>query len=75
MTGNATPVIFDSIRQEDFETGMMQRFDFFCYDGLILERGRMTPADEVDSITSAVSKFLSINSSQLNSPVENRICC
>jgi hypothetical protein len=70
VTGNATPVIFDSIKQEDFDNGMMQRFDFFCYDGLILERGRMTPADEVDSITSAVSKFLSINSSQLNSPVE-----
>jgi hypothetical protein len=70
VTGNATPIIFDSIKQEDFDNGMMQRFDFFCYDGLILERGRMTPADEVDSITSAVSKFLSINSSQLNSPVE-----
>jgi DNA primase len=70
VTGNATPVIFDSIKQEDFETGMMQRFDFFCYDGLILERGRMTPADAFDNITSTVSKFLSINGSQLNSPVE-----
>lgn len=70
VTGNATPVIFDSIKQEDFETGMMQRFDFFCYDGLILERGRMTSADAVDNITSTVSKFLSINGSQLNSPVE-----
>ena len=40
VTGNATPVIFENIKEEDFETGMMQRFDFFCYDGKILNRGR-----------------------------------
>ena len=39
LTGNATPVIFDAIKQEDFDTGTMQRFDFWCYDGPIPERG------------------------------------
>ena len=39
ITGNVTPVIFDTIKQEDFETGTMQRFDFWCYDGKIPRRG------------------------------------
>ncbi len=68
VTGNATPVIFDSIKQEDFDNGFMQRFDFFCYDGPILERGRMTPVESFDSITEAVSKFLSV--SKNGNPVE-----
>lgn len=38
LTGNATPVIFDAIREEDFNTGTMQRFDFWCYDGAIPHR-------------------------------------
>ncbi len=42
LTGNATPVIYDAIRQEDFDTGLMQRFDFWCYDGDMPERGRST---------------------------------
>lgn len=39
LTGNATPVILDAIQQEDFHTGTLQRFDFWCYDGPALERG------------------------------------
>ena len=39
LTGNATPVIFDAIKQEDFDTGTMQRFDFWCYDGDSPDRG------------------------------------
>jgi hypothetical protein len=39
LTGNATPVIYDSIKQEDFHTGIMQRFDFWCYDGPAPMRG------------------------------------
>ena len=38
LIGNATPVVFDAIRAEDFDTGTMQRFDFWCYDGPALER-------------------------------------
>lgn len=38
LTGNATPVIIDAIRNEDFATGTMQRFDFWCYDGPATER-------------------------------------
>lgn len=39
LTGNATPVVFDAIKQEDFDTGTMQRFDFWGYDGPTPERG------------------------------------
>jgi hypothetical protein len=39
ITGNCTPVIFDTIHQEDFDTGTLQRFDFWCYDGTVPYRG------------------------------------
>jgi len=39
IIGNATTTIFDDIRPEDFETGLIQRFDFWCYDGEIPFRG------------------------------------
>jgi DNA primase len=64
VTGNATPVIFDSIKQEDFETGMMQRFDFFCYDGPILRRKRESEALQdgiMEKINSLFSAQLNIN--------------
>jgi len=35
LLGNATPNIFDDFRPVDFETGLIQRFDFFSYDGEI----------------------------------------
>jgi putative DNA primase/helicase len=33
MIGNATPLIFDTFTLEDLHSGLIQRFDFFCYDG------------------------------------------
>jgi DNA primase len=59
VTGNATPVIFDSIRQEDFETGMMQRFDFFCYDGNILNREFLCDEEGKDSISAFINELYS----------------
>lgn len=50
LTGNATPVIFDAIKQEDFDTGTMQRFDFWCYDGPIPERGFCKNDDNADLV-------------------------
>lgn len=41
LTGNATPVIFDSIRDEDFLTGTMQRFDWWYYTGKVLQRNEI----------------------------------
>jgi len=38
LTGNATTTIFEAIQQEDFTTGTIQRFDFWCYDGPSLKR-------------------------------------
>jgi len=38
LIGNATTSIFDNIRPEDFVTGLIQRFTFWCYDGKIPKR-------------------------------------
>ncbi len=38
LIGNATIGIFDDIKPEDFISGLIQRFTFFCYDGAIPER-------------------------------------
>jgi phage/plasmid primase-like uncharacterized protein len=38
IIGNATPTIFEAIQIKDFETGLMQRFDFWVYDGPIQEK-------------------------------------
>lgn len=40
LTANATPAVFDSIESADFTTGLMQRFDFWTYDGPTPKRGR-----------------------------------
>jgi len=48
LTGNATTTIFDSIEQVDFDTGTMQRFDFFCYDGLIPQRDIASTAENIN---------------------------
>jgi hypothetical protein len=37
--GNTTKAIFDSITENDFMSGLIPRFDFFCYDGKIPYRG------------------------------------
>ena len=58
VTENATPVIFYSIKQEDFEIGMMQRFDFFCYDGPILRRSRDN-SSMIDSVSDDVDELYS----------------
>ena len=42
LTGNATPTILDAIQQEDFDTGIIQRFDFWFYDGKATTRGGVT---------------------------------
>ena len=33
LLGNTTPEIFNAIQIEDFKTGLMQRFDFWIYEG------------------------------------------
>lgn len=35
IIGNATPTIFEAIQLRDFETGLLQRFDFWYYGGKI----------------------------------------
>ena len=50
LIGNATPEIFKSFTHEDFHTGLIQRFDFFCYDGKVLKRDGKIPS-ETDAST------------------------
>lgn len=40
LTANATPALFESIEHQDFVTGILQRFDFWCYDGPAPRRTR-----------------------------------
>jgi len=41
MIGNATPLIFKALSLEDFQSGLVQRFDFFSYGGDIPYRKRL----------------------------------
>jgi len=53
VIGNATTGIFDDIRPEDFISGLIQRFTFFCYDGKIPDRKQYS-----GSRNHAMSEFL-----------------
>jgi len=58
LTGNSTPDIFDNIRIEDMTTGLMQRFDFWCYDGKIPYR--TVPEYSNPTLTKFVSGLVNI---------------
>lgn len=70
VTGNATPKIFNDIKHDDFETGMMQRFDFFCYDGLILDRDFLCDEEEKDSVSALFDELYSCQTNESGVPVE-----
>jgi len=53
LLGNTTPLVFNDIKMEDFETGIMQRFDFWGYDGPMLEKGH-----EINIDTSMLDDFI-----------------
>ncbi len=53
LIGNATASIFDDIKPEDFTSGLIQRFTFFCYDGAIPER-----KPYIDDYNVNMSKFI-----------------
>lgn len=43
MVGNATPGIFKTFTIDDLHSGLIQRFDFFCYDGHAPRKGGVIP--------------------------------
>lgn len=45
LIGNATPTIFEAIQLKDFDTGLMQRFDFWVYDGPIKQKPLLIGSD------------------------------
>jgi phage/plasmid primase-like uncharacterized protein len=42
FVGNTTPLIFNAITLDDFRSGLIPRFDFYCYDGKVQQRGVKT---------------------------------
>ena len=58
LTGNATPDIFDNIRIEDMTSGLLQRFDFWCYDGKIPYR--TIPKHDNQSLSNFVSGVVNV---------------
>ncbi len=59
IIGNATPVIFDDIRPEDFETGLIQRFDFWCYGGKIPQRRYISDgSDKIEKFVHKIEKLI-----------------
>ncbi len=60
LTANATTQIFSTIENQDFTTGLMQRFDFWCYDGPAPKRGR--PGDTHYALANFANGILAIRS-------------
>jgi len=57
ILGNCTPTVFEAIGNEDFYTGLLQRVDFWTYDGPALKRERPTGNDnaELDGFVSGIA--------------------
>lgn len=75
ISGNTTPLIFDSINPDDFRSGLMQRVDFFAYNGLIPYRSRKKKAMLFDGIAEKIVALMDsderpIIEQSMNGPVE-----
>lgn len=57
LIGNATPTIFDTIKTEDFETGLMQRFNFWMYEGLIPPKKIFHKPDDILKIEAFIQRL------------------
>ena len=57
IIGNATPTIFEAIQLKDFETGLMQRFDFWVYDGEIKEKSLLIGSNYYKKTKDFISKL------------------
>lgn len=53
IIGNATPGIFKTFSLDDLQSGLIQRFDFFCYDGQAQKKNGVMP----NTSSKAVFKF------------------
>ena len=60
LMGNATEIIFDAFNLEDVESGLIQRFDFFCYDGKTPYRQKKNKDQIQDLIDVFVSKIVAL---------------
>ena len=74
LSGNATPCIFDDLTIEDENSGLLQRFDFFCYDGKSLYRKNDSNNENAYKFFDDITKL--INQKQeltIDSEAKNRI--
>ena len=60
LVGNATPTIFDTIRTEDFTTGLMQRFNFWMYEGKIPPKKIFHEAEDIAKIDNFIQALSDI---------------
>jgi hypothetical protein len=75
ISGNTTPLIFDSINPDDFRSGLMQRVDFFAYNGDIPYRSRKKKAMLFDGIAEKIVALMEsderpVIEQAMNGPVE-----
>lgn len=75
ISGNTTPLIFDSVNADDFRSGLMQRFDFFSYSGKIPYRTRAKSKAISDGVAEKIKALLECDDrpvieQAMNGPVE-----
>ncbi len=66
ITGNATPIVFNELQQDDFDSGLIQRFDFWFYDGPILPRG--ISGSDNKTMDEFVNSLIAIHSAKIEDP-------
>jgi len=62
LIGNATPLVFKALTLDDMQSGLIQRFDFFAYDGKIPYRRNLSEVstDICDSFARSVYDLFSV---------------
>ncbi len=70
IVGNATPGIFEDIRPEDFDTGLLQRWDFWYYGGPILHRQKRQENGAMDKFINGLKAIMELEVGLGIGPVE-----
>jgi len=67
IIGNATPGIFSDLKPDDLESGLIQRFDFWCYDGDIPYRNPFSGDQNrnLDIFVKNIAEIISIENENL----------
>ncbi|OGS40514.1 MAG: hypothetical protein A3K77_00785 [Euryarchaeota archaeon RBG_13_31_8] len=66
LSGNATPTIFNDLQLDDFESGLMQRFDFWYYNGLIQYQKNEPDYEAIKNFIKKIKVIYEIKNNQEN---------